>query len=79
MIWYNRAWRSSALSSSNMRWLLPVPCIPCTTSSWLRRLRRFICTAPFTMANSKGAATMVKPISINPLKDLGRGIRIGAF
>jgi len=26
--------------------------------------RRFICTAAFTMANSSGAATIVKPISI---------------
>jgi hypothetical protein len=31
------------------------------------------------MAKKSGAATIVKPISIRPLKDLGRGKRIGAF
>ena len=31
------------------------------------------------MAKSSGAATMVKPISINPLKDLGLGKRIRPF
>jgi hypothetical protein len=28
------------------------------------------------MANSSGAATIVKPISINPLNDLGLGSRM---
>ena len=78
MIWYRRAVRSSAPISSNMRWLLRVPCMPCITSCWLRIDRRFICTAAFTMANSSGAATIVKPISIRPLKDLGRGKSHGA-
>jgi hypothetical protein len=55
------------------------PCMPCTTSCSLRFDRRFICTAAFTMANSSGAATIVKPISISPLNDLGRGNRMPAF
>src|SRR5438477_10967713 len=76
MILYRRALRSSAPSSSSTFWLLRVPCMPCTTSCWLRADKRFICTAPLTMANSSGAATMVKPINIRPLKDLGRGIRM---
>jgi hypothetical protein len=31
------------------------------------------------MAKSSGAAMTVKPISISPLNDLGRGNRMGAF
>ncbi len=50
--------------------------MPCTTSCSLRFDSRFICTAALTMANSSGAATIVKPISISPLKDLGRGSRM---
>src|SRR5208283_4632665 len=59
-----------------MRWLLRVPSMPLITNCWLRIDRRFICTAAFTMANSSGAATIVKPTSIRPLRDLGQGKRI---
>ena len=51
--------------------------MPRTTSCSLRFDNRFICTAAFTIANRSGAATMVKPISMRPLKDLGRGNRMG--
>jgi len=40
---------------------------------------RFICTAAFTMAKSSGAATIVKPISMRPLSDLGRGNRMAGI
>src|SRR5882757_4838070 len=46
------------------------------TNCSLRFDKRFICTAAFTMAKSSGAATTVKPISINPLNDLGLGSRM---
>ena len=50
--------------------------MPWITSCSLRFDSRFICTAAFTIAKSSGAATIVKPISISPLNDLGLGSRM---